>query len=185
MGAYFSTKYICSTKVNNTEMERKLLLLGILRQQEMHGYQLYEFIDRDLSACTDIKKPTAYYLLNKMAEDGWITEQESQDGNRPPRKVYSLTERGEVAFQRLLRENLSSYSPVYFPGDIGLAFLDSLDSQEAAELLEQRRAGLLGGLADLQAAPAHSGSLQRVLEHRRRHLTAELAWLDEVIAQLK
>lgn len=55
-------------------MERKLLLLGILRQQEMHGYQLYEFIERDLAACTNLTKPTAYYLLNKMAEDNWIVE---------------------------------------------------------------------------------------------------------------
>lgn len=120
-------------------MERKLLLLGLLRQQEMHGYRLFEFIDRDLSACTDIKKPTAYYMLNKMAEDGWIAEEEMQDGNRPPRRVYSLTEKGEAAFQRLLRQNLSEYSPVYFPGDIGLAFLDSLEPQKALELLEQRR----------------------------------------------
>lgn len=166
-------------------MERKLLLLGILRQQEMHGYQLYEFIDRDLSACTDIKKPTAYYLLNKMAEDGWIAEEHSQDGNRPPRRVYSLTEQGEAAFQHLLRENLSVYTPVYFPGDIGLAFLDSLDAQEAAELLEQRRAVLAESLVDLQAAPEHSGSLQMVLEHRARHLAEELAWLDEVIERLQ
>jgi DNA-binding PadR family transcriptional regulator len=165
-------------------MERKLLLLGILRQQEMHGYQLYEFIERDLSACTDIKKPTAYYMLNKMAEDGWVTEAESQEGNRPPRKVYSLTEKGEAAFQRLLYENLATYSAVYFPGDIGLAFLDSLDAREAVALLEQRRVALAKSLADLQAAPKHSGSLQLVLEHRARHLAEELAWLDEVIEHL-
>ena len=27
-------------------MERQLLLLGLLRNQEMHGYQLFEFIER-------------------------------------------------------------------------------------------------------------------------------------------
>ncbi len=166
-------------------MERKLLLLGLLRQQEMHGYRLFEFIDRDLSACTDIKKPTAYYMLNKMAEDGWIAEEEMQDGNRPPRRVYSLTEKGEAAFQRLLRQNLSEYSPVYFPGDIGLAFLDSLEPQKALELLEQRRQNLAKSLLDLQGAPEHSGSLQLVLEHRARHLADELAWLDEVIERLR
>ena len=72
-------------------MERKLLLLGILHRHEMHGYQLFEYIDQGLSACTDLTKPTAYYLLNKMAEDGWITEEQVQEGNRPPRKVYHLT----------------------------------------------------------------------------------------------
>ena len=81
-------------------MDRKLLLLGLLRQQEMHGYQLYEFIERELSFCTDLKKPTAYYLLNKMAERGWIVEEQSQEGKRPPRKVFRLTAQGEAAYQR-------------------------------------------------------------------------------------
>ena len=72
-------------------MERKLLLLGLLRQQEMHGYQLYEFVDRYLSTCTDMKKSTAYFLLNKMGQDDWIAEEVSQEGSRPPRRVYRLT----------------------------------------------------------------------------------------------
>lgn len=166
-------------------MDRKLLLLGILRQQEMHGYQLYEFIDHNLAACTDIKKPTAYYMLNKMAEDGWIAEEQSQEGNRPPRRVYSLTEKGEATFQRLLRENLSSYDPVYFSGDFGLAFLDSLDTQEALSLLHKRRVALSESLAELSAVPEHRGSLQLVVNHRVHHLVNEIEWLDEVIQRLQ
>ncbi len=120
-------------------MERELLLLGLLRQQDMHGYQLYEFIEQSLSACTDIKKSTAYYLLNKMAADGWITEEQVQEGNRPPRRVYSLTPTGEAEYQRLLRANLAEFYPIYFPGDIGLAFIDDLPDEEALALLKQRR----------------------------------------------
>ena len=88
-------------------MDAKLLLLGLLRQQNMHGYQLYEFIDRGFSVCTDLKKPTAYYLLNKMAEEGLISEDHIQEGNRPLRRVYTLTEKGEAEYQRLLRANLA------------------------------------------------------------------------------
>jgi DNA-binding PadR family transcriptional regulator len=61
-------------------MERKLLLLGILRQQEMHGYQLFDFIEQGLSTCTNLTKPTAYYLLKQMAEEGWIVVEHSQEG---------------------------------------------------------------------------------------------------------
>lgn len=165
-------------------MESKLLLLGLLRQQEMHGYQLYEFIERDLAVCTDLKKPTAYYLLNKMAEDGWVDEEQLQDGNRPPRKVFSLTEKGEVEYQRLLRANLSAHSPVYFPGDAGLAFLDSLDLKESLALLERRREELQVTLTGLQNVPEHAGSLQLVLEHQINHLQSELDWLDALLSHL-
>jgi DNA-binding PadR family transcriptional regulator len=166
-------------------MERKLLLLGILRQQEMHGYQLYEFIERDLAACTDLTKPTAYYLLNKMAEDGWIVEVPTQEGNRPPRKVYHLTETGEAAYQRLLRANLGDYQLASFSGDMGIAFLQDLDTHEAIELLQHRRSGMLSALRAFQAVPTHPGSFQWVILHQRHHLASELDWLDGIIAELQ
>ncbi len=63
-------------------MDRKLLLLGLLRMQDMHGYQINDFIDAFLAVCVDVKKPTAYYLLNKMHADGWIAVEE-QAGGQP------------------------------------------------------------------------------------------------------
>lgn len=166
-------------------MNDRLLLLGLLRREEMHGYQLHEFIDRELAFCTDLKKPTAYYLLNKMTAEGWISEETAQEGNRPPRKVYSITPAGEAAFQRLLRQNVASYIPSHFPGDVGIAYLDALPPGEALSLLRQRRAQLQLAQDQTGAAPAHRGSLEWVVEHQRRHLAAEAEWLEEIIARLE
>ncbi|MBK8835593.1 MAG: hypothetical protein IPO29_12335 [Anaerolineae bacterium] len=41
-------------------MEREMLLLGLLRNGEMHGYQLNDYIERTPSFCADVKKATAY-----------------------------------------------------------------------------------------------------------------------------
>ena len=166
-------------------MEPKLLLLGLLRQQDMHGYQLYEFIDRDLSVCTDLKKSTAYYLLSKMEADGWIAEEQVQEGNRPPRKVYSLTKKGETEYQRLLRSNLKSHTPAFFPGDAGLAFMDTLERKDALALLKERRQALTASLADMQEVPPHHGGVQLVIEHRQHHMQSELDWLDALIEHLE
>jgi DNA-binding PadR family transcriptional regulator len=166
-------------------MENKLLLLGLLRRQEMHGYQLFEFIDRDLGYCTDLKKPTAYYLLNKMAQDGWIEEEMIQDGNRPPRRVYRMTPAGEAAYQQLLRKSLEGYSPITFKGDVGLAFIDDLNPDEARRLLELRRAALQVALENAQATPPHAGVTQWVIDHQIFHLQTELDWLGVVFARLQ
>src|SRR5689334_24991696 len=107
-------------------MDRELLLLGLLRRAHMHGYQLHEFIERDLATCTDLKKPTAYFLLDKMTRLGWITQREEREGNRPARRVYQVTAAGEAQFQQLLRENLSGSATTRFTGDIGLIFADTL-----------------------------------------------------------
>ncbi|MCS7061367.1 MAG: PadR family transcriptional regulator [Anaerolineae bacterium] len=167
------------------EDERALLLLGILRRQDMHGYRLHEFIDTNLAVCADLKKATAYFLLDKMAAEGWVSYEQVQEGNRPPRRVYRITPAGEQAFQRLIRANLATYASMRFPGDVGLAFLDDLKPTEAVHLLRQRRAAMLDALTALQSAPEHAGTAQLIIEHQRRHLAAELDWLDEVIARVE
>ncbi len=166
-------------------MDRELLLLGLLRQEDMHGYQLHEFINRNMSSCVDLKKPTAYYLLEKMVDSGWINEIQEQEGNRPPRNVFQLTHEGEATFQRLLRENISTYHSTKFADDIGLAFLDALTHDEAKTLLNTRRESIVSELAQAQLIPQHSGSSQLVIDHLVHHLQSELEWLDKVIAKIK
>ena len=161
-------------------MERELLLLGLLREHGMHGYQLLEFIDTQMSSCIDLKKPTAYFILEKMAANGWISFEQGQEGNRPPRRVYHITPDGEAMFQRLLRENLSSYPTVQFASDIGLAFADSLPRDEVSQLLLQRRSEVERQLAAVTAAPPHHGGAQLIIEHQVHFLKAELNWLDQV-----
>lgn len=167
-------------------MERELLLLGLLRRGEQHGYQLHEYINQYMATCVDLKKPTAYYLLDRMASQGWVTRSEAQDSQpgRPPRQIYTITEAGEAAFQQLLRENLATHYSVQFVGNIGLAFLDELSPDEARAHLLQRRAALHAEAEALRAAPIHAGSFQLLLEHQARHLQAELNWLDEVLERL-
>ena len=97
-------------------MERKLLLLGLLRSQEMHGYQINELIDAHLGTSIQLKKPTVYKLLATMVDDGWIRYYEEQEGNYPTRRVYQITPEGEEAFQRLLRQSLADYQTHFLPG---------------------------------------------------------------------
>jgi len=124
----------------------------------MHGYQLHEFIDRYLDMCVDLKKSTAYYLLDKIAKEGLVTQSEEREGNRPPRRVYRLTPSGEVRFQELLHQNLVEYLPVHFGGLVGLAFLDEMEVGEARSLLIRRRQALIRALEQVRATPPHPGT---------------------------
>ena len=166
-------------------MERELLLLGLLRSQDMHGYQLHEAIDSHLGMGVQLTKPTAYRLLSNMAEQGWVTYRAEQEGNRPPRRVYTITAQGEAAFQQLLRENLATYQPAEFTCQIGLAFLDELSTEEALALLYSRRTGMADILESTREHGEHPGSLQLMLDHQVHLLAAELDWLDTVIARIQ
>lgn len=165
-------------------MERTLLLLGLLRQHATHGYELSAFVEGTMNACVDLKKPTAYFLLDKMSASGLVMVNETREGNRPPRKTYTLTAAGEAEFQRLLRQNLASFNLPKLSNDIGIAFIDALSQDEAIALLQQRRQNLLDQIAQIQHAPQHAGSLQLLIEHQVYVLNSELAWLDTVILRI-
>jgi len=166
-------------------MERKLLLLGLLRTHEMHGYQINELIDAHLGTSVQLTKPTVYKLLGAMVDDGWINFHEEQEGNYPTRRVYKITPDGEDAFQQLLRQSLADYRPVSYLSNIGIVYLDAIPGEEAAALLHKRREEIENLSQRIQADEEHQGGFQLMLSYHLLHLNAELEWLDELISQLQ
>lgn len=167
--------------------ERTLLLLGMLRIESQHGYQLNEFIEHNLGRVTDMKKPTAYALLDRLEQAGAISSRLEQEGNRPPRKVYTITEQGRQLFLRLLSETLASAEPYVIAGDVGLMFLDALPLEEALKLLEQRLQTVRAQVAEIEHVPAHhmGQGIDLVIEHQAALLRADEAWLTRLIARLQ
>lgn len=165
-------------------MERKLLLLGMLRNHSMYGYQINELISVHLGTSVALTKPTAYRFLNEMAKKGWIEFQEEQTGNRPTRRVYTIKPAGEVAFQQMVRESLAQFTPTASHGTISIAFLDAIPTEEALPLLQTRRNMIEENLNTLTVDEDHTGGFGYVILHQIQHLRAELAWLDDVISHL-
>lgn len=167
--------------------ERELLLLGLLKAQSQHGYQINEFIERNLSRVTDLKKPTAYAILDRLGRSGYITVQTEQEGNRPPRKVYSMTDEGERVFFELLRTNVAQPEHYTFPINIGLMFIDQLPRDEIIQVLQKRREQLATQLKEYEKAPKHTYALgaQLSIEHIMAHMRLDMEWLQATIDQLQ
>lgn len=160
--------------------ERQLLLLGLLRRQEMHGYQINEFIDEQMAFCVDLKRSTAYYLLERLRHEGYVTEEAERTGNRPERRVYRITPAGETHFQALLRANLATYTPPTYANDIGLIFHHHLPPAEVRTLLETRRQNILAHQQKLKnLATVLPTDHLAIIRHHLIHVTAELDWIEE------
>lgn len=164
-------------------MEQKLLLLGILRHADMHAYQLNELLEAHTNAYFPLKKTTAYSILKKMHEDEWIQSYTEQEGNRPPRQVYQLTEEGEAQFLRMLKESLATYNNPSLPGLIAVGLMDALAPAEALTLLQQRRAAMYEQM-QIFYDEDHRDSQNPVILYLRRAYTLELDWLDSLIQDL-
>lgn len=159
--------------------ERALLLLGMLKVQSQHGYQINEFIERSLGRVAEMKKPTAYAILDRLSRDGYITVHSEQEGNRPPRKVYAITPAGERLYFELLRRHLAEPERQPAAGGIALMFLDDLAGPERIALLRQRVAKLDELIATYERAPRHEHGLgvDLAVEQQLHLLRAERTWL--------
>lgn len=169
-------------------MQERLLVLGLLKLQDMHGYQLSDLIDKRLSYLTNLKKPTLYHLLSKLENEGLVTKTVSREGNRPERFTYTLTHSGEAKFTELLQANLQDAPNAYFADDIGLLFLSELSASAARKYLEIKRNAVAERIQGLEFAVAQHTSgtpAYYTLHHHLVHLQTEHKWLDNLLGELK
>ena len=86
-------------------MHKALLVLGLLQGGPKTGYDLHRIVRAHGELYTDLKKANLYYLLERLAAEGYL-EMEAKPGGRGPRRerlVYALTPRGRERFGELLR----------------------------------------------------------------------------------
>lgn len=116
-----------------------LILLSFLRQRPMHGYEIQQLIQASsMEEWTNVLSGSIYYALNKMESGGLIKATAEERTGARIRKIFSITEEGEVLFQQLLRESLT-LSPHSTKSDfsLGLMWIENIPADEAVSLLEQ------------------------------------------------
>lgn len=166
----------------------ELLLLGLLEKEEMHGYRLHEFLENQLSFVSDLKRPTAYRLLEQLYRRGLVEREAERSGRRPERLVYQITPAGRSRFEKLLRAQLATAERVMHTGNIALLFSDRIPVDERRGLLRRRLASAREQrsiFAEIVNAHASGRTAHLALTHDLAHLDVEIAWLANLIEELK
>jgi DNA-binding PadR family transcriptional regulator len=167
-------------------LSTRLVILGFLRGRPQYGYEIKQLIEHVMGDWTNIAFGSIYFALKKLAEESFVEKVGTeQEGGRPSRTIYQITDAGREEFMRLLREVWSNVERQTFDFDIGLSFMSALPTEEAKEYLRKRITHLehtlqyldahqTEELADTDHVPMHLAST--VFDHHRRHLQAELDW---------
>ena len=71
-----------------------MLLLKLLEEQDMYGYQMIETLARRSDHTFDLKAGTLYPLLHTLEERGDIEAYLDGEGGTRPRRYYRLTAAG-------------------------------------------------------------------------------------------
>ena len=159
-------------------------LLGFLYQKPTHGSEIHRRLSdpEGLGLVWRVKQNQLYAQLSKLEKQGYVTTKLEPQKNRPPRKIFRLTEAGQEAYLEWRQ------SPVRHGRKLRLEFLAKLyfarkEGPEATrQLIDLQRAACCSWLeqAQKQAGARRDTRPFDWLVHKFRvgQLEAMLAWLD-------
>jgi DNA-binding PadR family transcriptional regulator len=78
----------------------EILILGVLRNGPVHGYELKRRVQRP--TLRPLSNNSLYPLLKRFEERGAVTHRSESAPGRPARKVYAITEAGHALFHELI-----------------------------------------------------------------------------------
>ncbi|MEO6121575.1 MAG: helix-turn-helix transcriptional regulator [Acidimicrobiales bacterium] len=190
----------------------ELAILGVLKEQELHGYQLKKLLAERLGTLSSVSFGSLYPALRRLEAAGAVRGSEpgrataayipmtgaltgelaafrsgrAVERSGRTKKVYALTTRGEELFAELLAADTG-------PGDddrgfgLRLAFARYLPADARLGLLERRRAHLVERLAKARSSIRTSRErldayAHSLLEHGTEATERDISWLDRLIA---
>jgi len=164
------------------------LILGLLTQQPMSGYDIKRFL-RSLGWLIDSPSfGTIYPALRALQEGGLVTVEMAPRQGKPPRRIHTITEAGRQALREWMDQPVA-------PGAslrtfvMRLILASNFSHTGLISHLQQRRSQVAVHYATLkQIAEALGGAIvsrQRLaFGYGLALATAELTWLDSILEQL-
>ena len=81
-----------------------LVLLGLLKQEDMYGYQLVQEMERQSLGALVMKEGSLYPVLYKLEEAGFISSERRIVGKRMARVYYHIESTGLACLEKLTAE---------------------------------------------------------------------------------
>ena len=168
----------------------ELAILGLLKEQPMHGYQLSRELGESLGGFWRVSYGSLYPTLRRLERDGRRREPMPSDEQRGPGVARTSTaspSRARQLFFELLQETPHDNSTEDTRFRVRLAFFKYLPPETRIRLLERRRALLEDRLSTIK--DSLRTTRERVddytlalMEHGRNATESDIAWLDGLIA---
>lgn len=187
-----------------------LAILGLLTEQELHGYELKKRLGELLSSRASISFGSLYPALARLEAQGSVKAVEQRTavpsapmtgslaselaafrarvretglvkGTGRGKKVYGITNAGRARLVELLSDPDVSDDRAF---RLRVAFARHLEPAGRLEVFEHRRTELLGrrdAPARRRAGRPADAYLGALLERDADHLANDLAWLDRLI----
>lgn len=171
--------------------ERPLLageyaVLGLLLDGPMYGYEMARYFDRDeLAEVCPIEQSMLYTYLRNVEARGMVAWVEERVGNRPPRKLFELTELGSEAIEQWLRQPVGRIREVRLEFLLKLYFLHRHDPDSERHLLDEQIAVCEAYVARQAARTPDTDFARLVARAKQTGAESTLNWLKAYASELE
>ncbi len=166
-------------------MSHRYLILGLLAQQAMSGYDIKKHVQTALGAVTNASYGTLYPTLHKLLAEGAVAMQEIPQKGRPDKKLYQITERGVDELHGWLKQPPAA-DQIRREFLLKLYLANNLPRQDLLLLLATRRGETEAALRSLddEKNTANSPHETWVIHYEMSQCKAEIDWLNQIEAQI-
>jgi len=163
-------------------------ILGLLTRQPMSGYDIKSFLKSLTWLVGSPSFGSLYPALHALLENGLVTVEVILCQDKPPRKIYSITEAGRQVLREWMDQPVASGASLK-AFVMRLVLASNLSHAGLIAHLQQRRAQVSAHqLALEQTTRTMDESMdlgeRLVFDYGLAVATAELAWLDRTLARL-
>ena len=167
----------------------ELAILGLLKDQELHGYELKKRLSETVGSGNGVSFGSLYPALGRLEKAGGVRVAPAPPhaGAGRGKKVYAITDQGERLFEDLLAAD-SGANEDERSFNLRLAFARHLPREARIGMLERRRAYLLARLARTRGVGRHGWGrfdayTRSLVEHGNETTERDISWLDRLIAR--
>ena len=164
-------------------------VLGLLSQQPMSGYDIKQYLESLGWLVGTPSFGAIYPALHGLLEDGLVTLEILAYENKPPRKIYTITDAGKQALNEWIHQPLLSGATTR-AFVMRLVLASHLSHRGLIAHLQQRHRQVEEQLAALERTigetdPPSSTGQGLAFAYGRTMAQTELAWLEDLIAALE
>lgn len=161
-------------------MSDKHAVLGILRNEELHGYEISQRL-KNIEGFWYIFPGNLYKALKSLEQDGLIREVRTEEHSGKIRKIYGITESGRREFEdwvsqpaTMPRTRHEGYLKIWFSS----GSRDELMVQfKNIKTESERLLGLMENF-DFSKFPDH---IRWMMEAGRKHVSIDVEWAENVL----
>jgi len=166
-------------------MSHRYLILGLLAEQPMTGYDIRKQVKQVLSTATNASYGTLYPTLHKLLQEQAVQVDEINQEGRPAKKVYRITKHGEEELRQWLREPTSA-DRIKRDFLLKLYFAQQFSQTDLERLLAERRDETEAMVDSLQnqGEDVDDPREKWIVDYALMLYRAEIAWLERMENQI-